>query len=86
MCKSASLNPVALRSRIQAPPRRGAVEGIVTILADRGFGDVKLFAFLGELGFEYVTRLRGNIRPRQGERERNHQLLPQALDDRTRVS
>ena len=26
----------------------------VTILADRGFGDQKLFAFLGELGFGYV--------------------------------
>jgi len=25
----------------------------VTILADRGFGDQKLFAFLGELGFGY---------------------------------
>ena len=34
----------------------------VTILADRGFGDQKLFAFLGELGFDYVTRFRGNIR------------------------
>ena len=33
----------------------------VTILADRGFGDQKLFAFLGELGFDYVTRSRGNI-------------------------
>jgi Transposase DDE domain len=33
----------------------------VTILADRGFGDRKLFAFLGELGFGYVIRLRGNI-------------------------
>jgi hypothetical protein len=33
----------------------------VTILADRGFGDQKLFAYLGELGFEYVIRFRGNI-------------------------
>ena len=33
----------------------------VTILADRGFGDQKLFAFLGELGFGYVIRFRGNI-------------------------
>ena len=32
-----------------------------TILADRGFGDQKLFAFLGELGFGYVIRFRGNI-------------------------
>jgi len=34
----------------------------VTILADRGFGDQKLFAFLEELGFGYVIRFRGNIR------------------------
>nr|WP_207792155.1 IS4 family transposase [Siccirubricoccus phaeus] len=33
----------------------------VTILADRGFGDRKLFAFLAELGFGYVIRFRGNI-------------------------
>ena len=33
----------------------------VTMLADRGFGDQKLFAFLGELGFAYVIRFRGNI-------------------------
>ena len=34
----------------------------VTVLADRGFGDQKLFAFLGTLGFGYVVRFRGNIR------------------------
>jgi hypothetical protein len=34
----------------------------VTVLADRGFGDQKLFAFLAELGFGYVIRFRGNIR------------------------
>jgi hypothetical protein len=33
----------------------------VTILADRGFGDHKLFAYLTELGFAYVIRFRGNI-------------------------
>jgi hypothetical protein len=33
----------------------------VTVLADRGFGDQKLFAFLDELGFGYVIRFRGNI-------------------------
>jgi DDE family transposase len=33
----------------------------VTILADRGFGDHKLFALLDELGFGYVIRFRGNI-------------------------
>ena len=31
----------------------------VTILADRGFGDQKLFAFLTALGFAYVIRFRG---------------------------
>src|SRR4051794_32579474 len=33
----------------------------VTILADRGFGDQTLFAFLDRLGFGYVIRFRGNI-------------------------
>lgn len=33
----------------------------VTVLADRGFGDHKLFAFLTDLGFGYVIRFRGNI-------------------------
>ncbi|MDO8706530.1 MAG: IS4 family transposase [Sulfuricaulis sp.] len=37
-------------------------EGVaVTILADRGFGDAKLFDFLDTLGFAYVIRFRGNI-------------------------
>src|SRR5208282_4796584 len=37
-------------------------EGVaVTILADRGFGDTKLFAFLDTLGFAHVIRFRGNI-------------------------
>jgi len=35
--------------------------GRVTILADRGFGDQKLFAYLAALGFGYVIRFRGNI-------------------------
>jgi hypothetical protein len=33
-----------------------------TILADRGFGDRKLFDYLTKLGFAYVIRFRGNIR------------------------
>ena len=33
----------------------------VTILADRGFGDQKLFASLGTLGFDDVIRFRGTI-------------------------
>ncbi len=34
---------------------------VVKILADRGFGDVKLFEFLDSLGFRYVIRFRGDI-------------------------
>ena len=33
----------------------------MTILAHRGFGDTKLFAYLERLGFAYVIRFRGNI-------------------------
>jgi hypothetical protein len=37
-------------------------EGVkVTILADRGFGDSKLFEFLSTLGFGFVIRFRGNV-------------------------
>ena len=37
-------------------------EGVaLTILADRGFGDTKLFDFVDTLGFAYVIRFRGNI-------------------------
>jgi hypothetical protein len=39
----------------------------VTILADRGFGDQKLFSFLAELRFGYVIRFRGNIRVSDAE-------------------
>src|SRR3954470_4632536 len=34
----------------------------VTILADRGFADTKLFGFLDELGFDDVIRLKGNTK------------------------
>ena len=38
-------------------------EGVsATILADRGFGDVNLFAYLETLGFQYVVRFRGNVK------------------------
>jgi hypothetical protein len=42
----------------------------VTILADRGFGDTKLFAYLDTLGFAYAIRFRGNIHvtARDGEK------------------
>ena len=33
----------------------------ITVLADRGFGDHKLFDFLKKLGFDYVIRFRENI-------------------------
>lgn len=33
----------------------------VTILADRGFGDTKLYALLQELGFGYIIRFKENI-------------------------
>ncbi|MBI2791348.1 MAG: transposase [Gammaproteobacteria bacterium] len=38
-------------------------EGVkVTILADRGFGDTKLYDFLKQdLGFDFVIRFRGNM-------------------------
>jgi hypothetical protein len=48
----------------------------VTILADRGFGDTKLFAY----------RLVSGRQQRRGDRARNHQPLRQALDDRAGVS
>ena len=33
----------------------------VTLLADRGFGDVKLYAYLEELGWDFVIRFRAGI-------------------------
>ena len=73
MCGTAS--PGGCRSRLEVATWRNDYEDAclrrlaetlpqgcrVTILADRGFGDQKLFAFLGELGFGYVIRFRGNI-------------------------
>jgi hypothetical protein len=44
----------------------------VTILADRGFGDQKLFAFLTELDFAYVIRFRGNIQVTDATGETRH--------------
>jgi hypothetical protein len=42
----------------------------VTILADRGFGDTKLFSYLTDLGFDYVIRFRGNIHVAAADGER----------------
>jgi hypothetical protein len=33
----------------------------ITVLADRGFGDQKLYAFLRELNLHYIIRFRSNI-------------------------
>lgn len=42
---------VALRSAVPSSTK-------ITIVADRGFGDAKLYEFLGQLGFGYVIRFR----------------------------
>ena len=50
----------------------------VTLLADRGFGDQKLFEFLRHtLGFEFIIRIRGNITvtSAQGESRRAEEWL-----------
>jgi len=41
----------------------------VTLLADRGFGDQHLYAFLKDLGFDFVIRFRGDVmvQSRDGE-------------------
>ena len=58
-------------------------EGVaVTILADRGFGDTKLFAYLETLGFAYVIRFRGNIHVTRG-RWRNARRRRMGRDGRT---
>ena len=45
-------------------------EGVTaTILADRGFGDVKLFEFLDTLGFQYVIRFRSKTHVRAADGE-----------------
>ena len=60
---------------------------IVTILADRGFGDVKLFEFLERLRFRYVIRFRGAIRVSAADGETRLAadwvgILRQAQDER----
>jgi len=50
----------------------------VTLLADRGFGDQKLFEFLlHTLGFEFIIRIRGNITvtSQRGESRRAEQWI-----------
>ena len=53
---------VALKNSRNGSSQGTSTAGKVTILADRGFGDHKLFEFLKKLGFEFVIRFRGNIR------------------------
>lgn len=43
----------------------------VTLLADRGFGDQKLYRLLDELGFEYVIRFRGVVLVTNAKGERH---------------
>lgn len=42
-----------------------------TILADRGFGDAKLYTFLDDLGFDYVIRFRGVVTVESAQGESN---------------
>ena len=42
----------------------------VTVVADRGFSDIKLYRFLQELGFEYIMRFRGVVLVESAEGER----------------
>lgn len=52
----------------------------VTLLADRGFADQKLYALLGQVGFEYVVRFRQviTVTSAQGERRAAAQWVPKA--------
>ena len=50
----------------------------VTILADRGFGDHRLYALLADLGFDFVIRFRGVVlvQSRDGEVRPAHAWVP----------
>ena len=67
--------------------REGVPAGVkVTVVADRGFGDCKLFKTLTqELGFEYVRRIRGDIyvTSAKGERRKAAQWVGNAGRSRT---
>jgi len=41
----------------------------VTVVADRGFGDTKLYGLLEEIGFDYIIRFRGNIKVESADGE-----------------
>lgn len=52
----------------------------VTVLADRGFADQKLYALLQQVGFEYVVRFRQciTVTNQQGERRTAAEWVPKA--------
>jgi hypothetical protein len=41
----------------------------VTVVADRGFGDTKLYGLLSGIGFDYIIRFRGVITVESAEGE-----------------
>ena len=49
----------------------------ITLLADRGFGDQKLYAFLEALGWDYVIRFRASIpvTPADGPPQKARELV-----------
>ena len=66
---------VVLRLRELIPP-----EVKVTVLADRGFADQKLYALLQQVGFDYVIRFRQciTVTDAQGERRTAADWVPKA--------
>jgi hypothetical protein len=52
----------------------------VTVLADRGFADQKLYALLSQLGFDYVVRFRQciTVTSAEGERRKAADWVPEA--------
>ena len=64
----------AIETLHNALPEDGVV---ITLLADRGFGDVKLYDYLNDLGWGYVIRFREGIyvKHRGGEKKRASEWL-----------
>ena len=62
-------------------------EGVkVTVLADRGFGDTKLYDFLKQdLGFDFVIRFRGNIKVTNKEGETKNAIEWVGVNGRART-
>ena len=67
--------------------RETVPEGVkVTVVADRGFADGKLFKALSEvLGFEYVIRMRGDFYVTSAKGERRTAAQWVRLNGRTRT-